>query len=303
MQLNKETRFAHFTDPHFTEPGFSKWREIVNKRALSLLSWKMGRRHKYKREVFERLTRDACRHTDLFVLTGDLTQAGLESECREARDWLVEFTGANRLCLIPGNHDSIHLGRRPARWEEMWRPWMGDASGFPYARIYEPLAFIGLSSSVPTAPFLASGRVGSAQLDRLPEVLMQCRRQGLCRVLLVHHCPAACVDSPRRGLADAAALRRIIAEQGVELVLHGHNHRWMQHEMVGPSGAVPVLSAPSAASLGTSDGRYKAGYYLIEVGRGQGVWSIKAEARELDETHSKVLSRLCFKMSARGPEV
>ena len=164
------------------------------------------------------------------------------------------------------------------------------------------LAFIGLSSAVPTAPFLASGRLGSAQLERLPQVLTQCREQGLCRVLLVHHCPAASVDSPRRGLLDGGALRAIIAEQGVELVLHGHNHRWMQHQLEGPSGTIPILCAPSAASLGTPEGRYKAGYYLIDVERRERGWSIEAEARELDGAGSKVLDRLRFGLPASGLE-
>ena len=300
--MNKRTRFAHLTDPHFTEPLFTKWSEVFNKRALSVLSWKLNRRHKYKREVFEALVRDAAGHTDLFALTGDLTQAGLKSECEQARAWLADFAGANRLCLIPGNHDSIYLGGRPAYWEEMWHRWMGEESRFPFVRIYESLAFIGLSSAVPTAPFLASGRLGSAQLERLSQVLTKCQKQGLCRVLLVHHCPAASVDSPRRGLLDGGALRAIIAEQGVELVLHGHNHRWMQHELEGPNGTIPVLCAPSAASLGTPEGRYKAGYYLIDVERRERGWNMEAEARELDGAASKVLDRLRFGLPASALE-
>ena len=299
-QSNKRLRFAHLTDPHFTEPRFTKWREIANKRALSVLSWQLNRRHKYKREVFESLVRDAAGHTDLFALTGDLTQAGLESECEQARSWLLDFAGANRLCLIPGNHDSIHLGGCPAYWEKMWQTWMGQESGFPFVRIHQSIAFIGLSSAVPTAPFLASGRLGSAQLERLPQRLRQCREQGLCRVLLVHHCPAALVDAPRRGLLDAAPLRAIIAEEGVELVLHGHNHRWMRHELKAPVGTVPVLSAPSAASLGTAEGRYRAGYYLIEVERRERGWHIEAEARELDGAGTKALDTLRFDLQTLG---
>lgn len=301
-RLNERLRFAHLTDPHFTEPRFTNWREICNKRALSVLSWRLNRRHKYKREVFETLLRDAAGRTDLFAITGDLTQAGLTSECEQARAWLAGFAGANRLCLIPGNHDSTYLGGPAACWEAMWHEWMGEDSGFPFVRIYEPLAFIGLSSAVPTAPLLASGRLGSPQLERLPHVLRRCREQGLCRVLLVHHCPAPSVDSPRRGLLDAEPLRAIIAKEGVELVLHGHNHRWMRHELEGPDVAVPVLCAPSAASLGTPDGRYRAGYHLIEVQRKNRGWNIDAEARELDGAGSKVLDTLRFDVPVAWPE-
>ncbi len=296
MPFNQPLRFAHLTDPHFTEPQFENWREIANKRALSLLSWKLNRRHKYRREIFESLARDAAGRTDLFALTGDLTQAGLKSECEQARMWLVDFAETDRLCLIPGNHDSIHLGDHSPYWEEMWRPWMGEASGFPFLRTYASVAFIGLSSAVPTAPFLASGQLGPSQLERLVPLLRRCREQGLCRVLLVHHSPAESMDSRRRGLNDAEALRNIIATEGVELVLHGHNHRWLQHELESPVGAVPVLCAPSAASRGTPEGRYKAGYYLIEIARGERGWKIEAEARELDGEGSKVLEILRFEV-------
>lgn len=302
MQLNQQLRFAHLTDPHFTEPRFENWREICNKRALSVLSWKLNRRHKYKREIFESLARDAASRTNLFALTGDLTQAGLKSECEQARAWLAEFAGVNRLCVIPGNHDSIHLGGRRPYWEGMWRQWMGEEPGFPFLRTYASVAFIGLSSALPTAPFLASGRLGSAQLERLAALLRQCRKQGLCRVLLVHHSPAESVDSPRRGLLDAEALRNIIATEGIELALHGHNHRWLRHELESPGGAVPALSAPSAASLGTPEGHYRAGYYLIDIGRRDGGWRIEAEAREFDGEGSKVLDRLRFEVPSCDPE-
>ncbi len=279
-------RFAHLSDPHFTEPSFTNWREVANKRLLSLLSWRFNRCHKYRREVFEALVRDALEHSHLLVLTGDLTQAGLEAECTQARDWLSQFEEPKQVCVIPGNHDSIYQGRgrqgqKPPHWQDMWQLWMGSEVGFPYLRVHAPVAFIGLSSAVPTAPFMASGRIDASQLAALPQVLRECREQELCRVLLVHHCPVPGVDSARRSLLNASALSEVIASEGVELVLHGHNHRWMRHELEVPTGKAPVLGAPSAASLGTAEGRYRAGYYLLEVSRAVDGWRIEIEAREL----------------------
>ena len=45
------------------------------------------------------------------------------------------------------------------------------AGGFPFVRRRGPLALIGLSTAVPTAPFMATGRLGDAQLARLGEML------------------------------------------------------------------------------------------------------------------------------------
>ena len=289
-ELSNELTFAHLTDPHFTVPTFASLAEIANKRALSVLSWRVKRRHRYTREVFEAVVRDASDHTDTFVLTGDLTQAGLDSECEAARDWLAHFANGRHVYVIPGNHDAIHLGGKRANWETLWAPWMGAGdSRLPFVRKQGPVAFIGLSSAVPTAPFMASGRVGRAQLEALAPILDDCRAQGLCRVLLVHHCPVVSVDSPRRGLLDAPELGAIITKHGAELILHGHNHRWMRHAIAGPAGEVdvPVLSAPAAGSVGAPDGRYRAGYYLVKVRNHEGYWRITVEAREFADTASR----------------
>ena len=54
-----------------------------------------------------------------------------------------------------------------------WGDYMrGDDGGtFPFVRRRGPLALIGLSSAVPTPPFLATGRLGDAQLQKLAAVL------------------------------------------------------------------------------------------------------------------------------------
>ena len=301
--MTAELTFAHLTDPHFTVPEFASLKEIANKRALSVLSWQWKRRHRYRRELFAGVARDAGRFANVFVLTGDLTQAGLASEIESARDWLAAFSQDRHICVIPGNHDSIHLASSHAGWEAPWAPWMGGAgAGFPYLKTFGRVAIVGLSSAVPTAPFLASGQLGSKQLEDLARILAQCRERGLCRVLLVHHCPVASIDSPRRGLRDAAGLREVIAEVGAELVLHGHNHRWLQNRIDGPSGAVPVLSAPSAGSVGMPDGRHRAGYYLVTVHAGEGSWRISAEARQFEKTESSLRERLQFEVGQAQSE-
>ena len=287
--MESEYRFAHLSDPHFTEPRFQAWSEIANKRALSVLSWRLRRRHRYFPELFYALAQDALQHAEHMVLTGDLTQAGLKSECDQARGWLAGFEATNRLCLIPGNHDSIRVTTGRAYWQDLWREWMVGGQEFPYLCRFGDVAFIGLSSAIPTPAFFASGCLGDAQLAALAPLLRECREQGLFRVLMVHHCPAKSVDSPRRGLTDAQELRQVIAEEGVELVLHGHNHRWLHNSVPGPFGDIPVLSPPAASSLGTPEGRYRAGYYLIAARRGERGWHIEAEARELVDTTTRVV--------------
>ena len=64
-------------------------------------------------------------------------------------------------------------------WGDYMRGDDGDAA-FPFLRRRGPLALIGLSSAVPTAPFMATGRLGAEQLARSRELLDQLRPTKDC---------------------------------------------------------------------------------------------------------------------------
>ena len=76
---------------------------------------------------------------------------------------------------MPGNHDAYTKGGAVRLLSE-FDPWMrGDKDGahpldeterFPYIRIRGRVALIGLSSAVPTAPFMATGKLGIRQCSR-----------------------------------------------------------------------------------------------------------------------------------------
>ena len=99
----------------------------------------------------------------------------------------------------------------------------GPDDAFPSLRIRREVALIGLSIARPSAPFLATGRLGDRQLQRLDRMLAQIAVSGLFRVVMRHHPPAAPRCAAQVAL-DGAALRDVLARHGVELVLHGHAH-------------------------------------------------------------------------------
>src|SRR5262249_50704818 len=111
------------------------------------------------------------------------------------------------------------------------------------------LALIGLSSAVPTAPFMATGRLGSMQIARLAELLDRCEREGLFRVVLIHHPPVSTAQRHFKRLTDGPRFRKILAQYGAEIVLHGHDHVYSVVHLEGPRHPIPAVGVPSASQV------------------------------------------------------
>jgi len=282
--------FAHLSDPHLSTPECVRHRDLMNKRLLGYLSWKSHRREEHRTEVLAALVRDLghCRpqHT---VITGDLTHLGLENEFLEVAQWLSSLGPAEQYTVIPGNHETYVS----SAWEQSlahWLPYLAsDAAAaepagnlhdgvFPSLRIRDQIAFIGLSSARPSAPFLAVGRLGNRQLMRLNDILAETGEQGLFRVLLIHHPPLSETLGWRKRLTDGKALREVLIQKGVELVLHGHAHRATRGWIATTAGCAPVIGVPSASAIGHKPGR-RARYNLCRVSRAESGWNLEIEAR------------------------
>lgn len=279
-------RLAHLSDPHLSTLDGVRPRELLNKRLLGYLSWRWRRRREHRAEVLELLGADlAAAAPDHVVISGDLTHVGTPAECRQAATWLRRIGPPERVSLVPGNHD-CYSSADPADTIGLWQDYMYGAqatAAFPWLRRLGPLAIIGLNSALPTAPLLATGTLGAEQLARLGELLAGCGAEQLCRIVLLHHPPSDAVSGWRRRLTDSMALRRVLSRHGAELVLHGHAHRRVRSDIDGGAGRlVPALGIPSASALVPRPER-RAGYNLIDVGRGAGGdWEFQISSRRLD---------------------
>jgi 3',5'-cyclic AMP phosphodiesterase CpdA len=282
--------FVQLSDPHLSSLDAARWRDLANKRLLGYLSWRRRRRLEHRSEVLEALRRDllALRPGHL-VITGDLTQIALPDEFRQARVWLDSLGSPSEVTVVPGNHDA-YVYVSWAQGLSQWQPYLvsddtcrgGEADTaetvFPSLRVRGPVAFIGLSSARPSAPLLATGRLGESQLKRLETILEQTRSQGLFRVVLLHHPPVPGEERWRKRLIDATQLCTVIARQGAELVLHGHRHRSVQSRIEIPGTHVPVFGIPSASSIGLKTGRM-AQYHLYSVHASEAAWQLELEVR------------------------
>lgn len=284
------TRIAHVSDPHLTTLQGIGAGELCSKRILGYLSWRWRRRREHRADVLALLMADlAARAPDQVIVTGDLTHVGTPRECQAARSWLDAIATRAPVTLVPGNHDTYI----PMPWADTlghWAPYMrgDDAAGnagpdlFPAMRRRGDIAFIGLSTAVPSPPFCATGRLGPAQLAALATLLADTERAGLFRLVILHHPPLPDPHDWRRSLTDAHALQQVLQQAGAELVVHGHSHCWLETSLPGPVDAIPALGTPSASALTPRPGR-RAGYSIMEVSATADGWRVGIVRHGLDE--------------------
>ncbi len=278
---------AHLSDPHLPPMPAARPRDLAGKRALGYLNYTSKRRVIHRRDVLDLLVADLeAQHPDHIAVTGDLINIALEAEFAPARAWLASLGTPDRVSLVPGNHDA-YVRATQSRHAQCWGDYARNddtgsgAADYPYVRRRGAVTLIGVSSAVPTAPFMATGRLGEAQRGALQRILAALASEHAFRVLLIHH-PLRSEASHKR-LTDAKELRALLRRYGVELVLHGHDH---VHETVmidGPTAPIPVVGVPSASAF--CDGhRPNAAYNLFAIARDGAAWRCTKTTRGIDAT-------------------
>jgi 3',5'-cyclic AMP phosphodiesterase CpdA len=289
-------RLVHLSDPHVGPLGRVRLHQLIGKRATGYANWRRGRSRSHDMAVLERIVADLKgQGAGHIACTGDLCNIGLPSEWETARTFLEALGPPETVSLVPGNHDAYVRGSLEGLLAACGR-YAGDDSGtwgrFPYLRRRGPLALVGLSSAIPTKPFVATGRLGAPQLAAAEALLRALATEPgrPFRVVMIHHPPQPGGASPGRELTDAAAFTAVIARAGAELILHGHNHVASSAAIPGPDGRpIPVIGAPSASARpdghGAMAGR-RASYLLYEIDRNGDDYALRGRRRGLDATGS-----------------
>ncbi len=255
------------------------------------LRWKLFRGSGHSDRVLSVLHADLARtKPDHIAVTGDLTHLSLSAEFKKARQWLQTIGSPSKVTVIPGNHDAYvrtDWRKTMAHWTEYMlsdNPQDDDHDInsidriFPCLRIRDHIAVIGVCTAHPSAPHLAVGSIGASQLDRLEKILSQTAGHKYYRVLLIHHPPASGTVSWRKRLTDAPALQSLLADSGVELILHGHAHFAHQCYLKTLSGRVPVMGAPSITALDRPADRL-ARYYIYRISPRDANWNVRLQVR------------------------
>jgi 3',5'-cyclic AMP phosphodiesterase CpdA len=268
-------RLGHVTDPHFRSFEGARPGDFLGKRAVGALNILVNRRRHHKMELLAALRADlAGRRVDHLALTGDLANVSLVSEWQEAQRWLDAYgANAEAVTVIPGNHDAyVEEVVADGTFERLFAAYQtGDLrpgpERYPFARLREGVALIGVNTCVATGDLGAWGEIGAAQLARLEALLAAPELAGRTRVVLLHHPPVLHKDGEHRNLRDRAAFVALLGRTGADLVLHGHDHADERATIAGPRGAaIPVVGAGSASYAGSAERRSRYNIYEIEPG-------------------------------------
>ena len=277
-------RLTHLSDAHIGPLPRPLISELFGKRLTGFLNWHNGRYRIHDMAVLSVLVSDLrAQNAQHCAMTGDILNIGLRAEFPPAKAWLESLGAPDAVSFVPGNHDAYVRGNLPLI-DEFFGPWMTSdheaEARFPYVRLRGPVALIGVSSGVPTAPFMASGVLGKTQIAALAKILVSPLLKGMARVIMIHHPPYLGGARFGRGLNDAPAFQQVIRECGADLILHGHNHRASVHFLRGARNQVPVVGVASASAVPGSP-RHLAAYHIYEIREDKHGWRVEGHKRGL----------------------
>ena len=281
---------AHLTDPHIAPLPAPRLAELLGKRALGLLNWQRKRGAVHRTDVLDAIVRDLkARAYDHLAVTGDLINIALAAEFAPARAWLESLGAPTTSRSCPATMTPMCArprGKRSAIGAPICAVMRGES--FPFVRRRGPVALIGLSSALPTPPFMATGQLGVRPIGEVG-ILARCARARRPVSRRAHPSSAGqqVVGATIKRLTDARGLRAVLRKHGAELLIHGHDHVRSLVWLDGPKTPIPALGVPSASAIANGKDE-PAAYHLFEIDGKAGAWRCTMIARGFSRGGEKI---------------
>ncbi len=280
MLTSRAMRIAHFSDLHLLSLDGVPLGRFLNKRVTGYAMLRLHRKGAHKPQAVRAVADEVKRaRVDHVAITGDLTNLALETEFELVRSFLEQDLGLSpdQVSVIPGNHDVYTRGSASKRrFEQYCRDWIASdlpefgvehfGAKYPFVKLREKVAVIGMSTAVPRGPLMAAGQFGSAQIDQLAKLLEHPEVASRTKVILQHH-PAHNLRNRvlayLEGLHDSKTMLRTLAKLEHGLILHGHSHIRVRRTVETEVGRIDVVGATSASLLSDHPHRHS-GFNLYE---------------------------------------
>ncbi len=269
-------RIAHLSDLHLLDLKGVEFHRFLNRRITGMVNLMTRRKDAHSAQIFERVLEDLLdQKVDHVVITGDLSNLALESEFERVAAYLRLLWDYRHVSVVPGNHDYYTGGaRRTRRFEKTFYPYMFpefsdlDVDLYPYAKDLGPVTIFGFCSPTETLPLFADGYVDPGQQMRFVRLVKAPKFRNTFKIALLHHHFHGAHNPLELTsvLRNRRQMRDLLLDNGVDLVLHGHDHKAYRGWLANTERRIPVIGAGSCTATAPDPDRV-ARYNIYTIAR------------------------------------
>ena len=253
-------KIVHISDIHLPLYNIKpKISQLFSKRIFGYLNWVLIRKKKLNTYDINKLINIINnQYFDHIIITGDIVNIALPEEIQVANKYLKLLNNKNNISIVPGNHEA-YVKKSLNKILNEWSIYMKDdfnhliinnnKNQFPYLKIKNNIAIIGLSTACSSLPGLAIGKIGIKQINKLIKILKFLSKYSIFKILIMHHPPYNNKSYWNKRLIDSSTLLDIIKCYEIHLILHGHMHNNSIETIQSLYNKVFVLGAPATFLL------------------------------------------------------
>ncbi len=264
--MHNITKIGHLTDIHYSYPENITIKQLMSKRLYGYIFWKLSKGKRFDFSMLKEIKEDIKKEQlDHIVVTGDLTQLCLPEEFYKVKTFLQSLHSQENISIIPGNHDFYVSEGKKHFYKEFQLQ-------YPFVKIINNCALIGVNSAVVTPPVVSYGYLTQSQIKKLQEITERLDNRYF-NILLIHHPPINGITFWNKALINTKEIIKILKTGIINLVLYGHIHRFSIRYFSSINGKIPVISAsPLAYTLR----KYNqiGGYNIYEINRANNKWRL-----------------------------